>query len=127
MEVLSTASRRQGQGVDEHVWRRTRRGDKYVTVIIDLTGIRDGTGPARLLDMVEAAPNRRSRPGSPSAPTHGATARSLLETGGFRPVLSPESAPAMGWVEHGNPPRSSLRRRSTWTDTESLIRTRIVR
>ena len=23
-------------GVDEHVWRHTRRGDKYVTVIIDL-------------------------------------------------------------------------------------------
>ena len=40
-------------GVDEHVWRHTRRGDKYVTVIIDLTGIRDGTGPARLLDLVE--------------------------------------------------------------------------
>jgi len=40
-------------GVDEHVWRHTRRGDQYVTVIIDLTGIRDGTGPARLLDMVE--------------------------------------------------------------------------
>ena len=40
-------------GVDEHVWRHTRRGDKYVTVVIDLTGIRDGTGPARLLDMVE--------------------------------------------------------------------------
>jgi len=40
-------------GVDEHVWRHTRKGDKYVTVIIDLTGIRDGTGPARLLDMVE--------------------------------------------------------------------------
>lgn len=42
-------------GVDEHVWRHTRRGDKYVTVIIDLTGIREGTGPARLLDM---APGR---------------------------------------------------------------------
>jgi transposase len=40
-------------GVDEHCWRHTRRGDKYVTVIIDLTPIRDGTGPARLLDMVE--------------------------------------------------------------------------
>lgn len=39
-------------GVDEHVWRHTRRGDRYVTVIIDLTPIRDGTGPARLLDMV---------------------------------------------------------------------------
>jgi transposase len=35
------------------VWRHTRRGDKYVTVIIDLTGVRDRTGPARLLDMVE--------------------------------------------------------------------------
>jgi transposase len=40
-------------GVDEHVWRHTRRGDKYVTVIIDLTPIRHGTGPARLLDMLE--------------------------------------------------------------------------
>ncbi|MGE5502674.1 MAG: ISL3 family transposase [Ignavibacteriales bacterium] len=40
-------------GFDEHVWRHTRRGDKYVTVIIDLTPIRNGTGPARLLDMVE--------------------------------------------------------------------------
>ena len=40
-------------GVDEHVWRHTRKGDKYVTVIIDLTGIHDRTGPARLLDMVE--------------------------------------------------------------------------
>jgi transposase len=40
-------------GVDEHVWRHTRRGEKYVTVIIDLTGVRDRTGPARLLDMVE--------------------------------------------------------------------------
>ncbi len=40
-------------GVDEHVWRHTRRSDRYVTVSIDLTPIRDGTGPARLLDMVE--------------------------------------------------------------------------
>lgn len=40
-------------GVDEHVWRHTRRGDKYVTVIIDLTPVRDKTGPARLLDIVQ--------------------------------------------------------------------------
>ncbi|MBW3085986.1 ISL3 family transposase ISPfr3 [Austwickia sp. TVS 96-490-7B] len=40
-------------GVDEHVWRHTRKGDKYVTVIIDLTPVWDGTGSARLLDMVE--------------------------------------------------------------------------
>ena len=40
-------------GVDEHVWRHTRRGDKFVTVIIDLTPVRDRRGPARLLDIVE--------------------------------------------------------------------------
>ena len=40
-------------GVDEHVRRHTRRGDKYVTAIIDLTPVRDRTGPARLLDMVQ--------------------------------------------------------------------------
>jgi len=40
-------------GVDEHVWRHTRFGEKYVTVIIDLTPARNKTGPARLLDMVE--------------------------------------------------------------------------
>ena len=40
-------------GVDEHVWRHTRRGDRYVTVIIDLTPVSEKRGPARLLDMVE--------------------------------------------------------------------------
>lgn len=40
-------------GVDEHCWRHTRRGEKYVTVIIDLTPVRDGAGPARLPDMVD--------------------------------------------------------------------------
>lgn len=39
-------------GVDEYVWSHTRRGSKYVTVILDLTPIRDGNGPSRLLDMV---------------------------------------------------------------------------
>ena len=51
-------------GVDEHVWRRTRRGDKYVTVILDLTAIRAGTGPAA---------GRPSRPGSPTARRPGVT------------------------------------------------------
>lgn len=39
-------------GVDEHVWRHTRWGNRYVTVVIDLTPVADGTGSARLLDMV---------------------------------------------------------------------------
>ena len=40
-------------GGDEHVWRHTRRGDKYVTVVIDLTPVSTGTGASRLLAMVE--------------------------------------------------------------------------
>ena len=39
-------------GVDEHVWRHTPYGDRYVTVILDLTPIRERSGPSRLLDMV---------------------------------------------------------------------------
>ena len=38
-------------GVDEHVWRHGAFGDRYVTVIVDLTPRCDGR-PARLLDMV---------------------------------------------------------------------------
>ena len=34
-------------GVDEHAWRHTRNGDKFVTVIIDLTPIRNGAEPPR--------------------------------------------------------------------------------
>lgn len=40
-------------GVDEHVWRHTRYGDRYVTVVIDLTPVRNKTGPARLLDVLD--------------------------------------------------------------------------
>ena len=45
-------------GVDEHVWRHTPYGDKYVTVILDLTPIRDRRGPSRLLDMVPGCSKR---------------------------------------------------------------------
>ena len=49
-------------GVDEHAWRHTRRGDKYVTVIIDLTAVRGvSTGglPALLLRWARAAGRSR--------------------------------------------------------------------
>ena len=55
-------------GVDEHVWRHTRRGDKYVTVIIDLTPVRDKTGPARLLDMVEGRSKKAFQEGLAERP-----------------------------------------------------------
>ena len=34
------------------MWRHTKQGDRYVTVVIDLTPVRDRSGPARLLDVV---------------------------------------------------------------------------
>lgn len=42
-------------GVDEHVWKHTHRAgepDSFVTVLVDITPVIDGAGPARLLDMV---------------------------------------------------------------------------
>ena len=45
-------------GVDEHVWRHTPYGNKYVTVILDVTTVRDRRGPSRLLDVV---PGRSKR------------------------------------------------------------------
>ena len=42
---------RRGAGVrvDEHASHHTRRGDKYVTVITDLTPVRDGRPPAGMV------------------------------------------------------------------------------
>ena len=45
-------------GVDEHVWRHTRRGDKYVTVIIDLTAVRAGTARPGCSTWSKDAPSR---------------------------------------------------------------------
>ncbi|WP_267617362.1 ISL3 family transposase [Gordonia bronchialis] len=46
-------------GVDEHKWKHVRgQGDSsFVTVLVDLTPLVDGTGPARLLDMVAGRSN----------------------------------------------------------------------
>jgi transposase len=41
-------------GVDEHVWKHTRppgEPSSMVTVLVDLTPLADGSGPARLIDM----------------------------------------------------------------------------
>ena len=54
------------------VWRHTRRGDRYVTVIIDLAPVRHRSGPARLLDVVPGRSKKGpTRPGSPSATRTG--------------------------------------------------------
>jgi hypothetical protein len=60
-------------GAGEHVRRHARRGGTYVTVITGLTGIRDGTGPARLPDMVQGrstqAADPARHPDSATSPT----------------------------------------------------------
>lgn len=70
-------------GVDEHVWRHTRHGDKYVTVIIDLTPIRDRTGPARLLDMVEGRSKQVFKTWLASRPKHWRDRVEVVAMDGF--------------------------------------------
>ena len=55
-------------GVDEHVWRHTPYGDRYVTVILDLTPFRERSGPSRLLDMVPGRSKQVFKTGLASRP-----------------------------------------------------------
>jgi len=96
-------------GVDEHVWRHTRRGDKYVTVIIDLTGVRDGTGPARLLDMVPGRSKQAFKAWLAARPKAWRDAVEVVAMDGFTgyadPGVMPMDAP-LGPVR-GDPGRGS--------------------
>src|SRR5699024_11182630 len=89
-------------GVDEHVWRHTRRGDKYVTVIIDLTPIRDGPGPGRLLDMV---PGRSKQAittwlaGRPSAWREGVEVVAMDGFSGFKTATTEELPDAVAVLD----------------------------
>lgn len=49
-------------GVNEHVWRHTRHGGRYVTVIVDLTPTRTRTGASRLLAVVEGRSKQAFKP-----------------------------------------------------------------
>lgn len=88
-------------GVDEHVWRHTRRGDKYVTVIIDLTPIRDGTGASRLLDMVEGRSKQAFATWLQERPQHWRDGVEVVAMDGFSGFKSaaaeelPDAVPVM--------------------------------
>ena len=88
-------------GVDEHVWRHTRLGDKYVTVIIDLTPAREKTGPARLLDMVEGrskAVFKQWLAGRPQAWRDGIEVVAMDGFSGFKTAAAeelPDAVPVM--------------------------------
>lgn len=60
-----------GIGGDEHVWRCTRWGDKYVTVMIHLHPVADAKGTATLLDMVPGRWKQVFRTWPVERPPHG--------------------------------------------------------
>ena len=70
-------------GVDEHVWRHTRFGDKYVTVIIDLTPTRTNTGPSRLLAAVEGRSEKALKSWLDEQPAHFLQAVEVVAMDGF--------------------------------------------
>lgn len=94
-------------GVDEHVWRHTRFGDKYVTVVIDLTAARDKTGPSRLLDMVEGrskAVFKQWLAGRPQAWRDGVEVVAMDGFTGFKTAAAeelPDAVPVMDPLPRG--------------------------
>jgi transposase len=90
-------------GVDEHRWSHVRRrgDDGYVTVIVDVTPVLDGTGRARLLDLV---PGRSAAALKSWLSTQTATFRDQVEVvamdgfGGYKTAAAdelPEATPVM--------------------------------
>ena len=70
-------------GAGEHVRRHTRRGGKYVTVITGLTGIRDGTGPARLPGMVQGRSEQAFKTGLSQRPKDWRDGTEVVAVDGF--------------------------------------------
>jgi len=101
-------------GVDEHIWRHTRRDEKYFTVIIDLTPVRDGTLPLGQDGVVRGIPRHAQSPGDPGDrkvpddQTHQGPSAPLRETAslagrGPRKVLPPHAPTARTAVApHGS-------------------------
>jgi transposase len=90
-------------GVDEHRWSHVRRRDQggYVTVIVDLTPVLEGTGRARLLDLV---PGRSAAALTSWLSTQSAAFRDRVEVvamdgfGGYKTAATevlPEATPVM--------------------------------
>ena len=85
------------------MWRHTRRGDRYVTVIIDLTPVRDRSGPARLVDVVPG----RSKKALQDLALPARPGLAWAGRGGSHGAVSPGS--------RAPPARSSHRPGRSWT------------
>ena len=85
-------------GVDEHVWRHTPYGDRYVTVVLDVTPTYDRSGPCRLLDMVPGRSKWVFKAWLASRPARGVSAlRSSrwMDSPGLK-AQPPKNSPARG-------------------------------
>jgi hypothetical protein len=76
------------------VWRHAKHCDKYVTVVNDLTPIREGTGPARLLGVVEGRSKKAFMSWIPSTwPSWPARRSMRAGVGSSRPSMATAAAP----------------------------------
>ena len=82
--------------------RRPVEPKRYVTVPIDLTGIRDGTGPARLLDMVEGRSKQAFKTWLAARPQAWRDAVEVVGMDGFtgfKPATSEELPDAVAMMD----------------------------
>ena len=110
-------------GVDEHVWRHTRKGDKYVTVIIDLTPIRDRTGPARLLDMVEGRSKAAFKTWLTERPQAWRNAVEVVAMDGFTGFKTAAAEELPGRSRSWTPSMSSGSPQTLWTGADAASNT----
>lgn len=90
-------------GVDEHCWRHTRHGDTFVTVVIDLTPVRENTGPARLLDMVAGRSKKVFRDWLAARPAEWRDRVQVVAMDGFTGFKSAAAEQIPGAVEVMDP------------------------
>lgn len=79
--------------VDEHVWRHTPLGDKYVTVVINLIPTCEKTGPQDCWTWSRAAPRPPSSSGSSGARKRGGTESRGLKVAAAEEL--PDAVPGM--------------------------------
>ena len=93
------------------MWHHTKQGDRYVTVVIDLTPVRDRSGPAQLLDMVPG----RSKKAIQDLALPARPGLAWAGRGGSHGAVSPGS--------RAPPARSSHRPERSWTPTRVVALT----
>ena len=100
--ILHVSVRRYWCQACAHVWRHTPYGDKYVTVILDVTPVRDRNGPPALGHGPGSILGEASKPGWPPSPTRGVSAlrssRWMDSPGSRAPPLKNSPVRGRSWI-----------------------------